>query len=211
MNLTKKLSWFFGLLGAFLLVVAAVLSFSSLNTPAKLLFASKDAEQRTVEYMDAVCRADLEAVGAMMAGQAGFYSSGELDSELASFLWDAYVKSISYAFSDGCYASDSGLSRDVRVTVLDIPAVMKTLKARSQELLAQQASVTDGDLVFVENGQYREEFAMGVLYEGAAAILKEGGVSKDVTLTLQLTYQDGQWYILPNPAVTNILSGSIGE
>lgn len=210
MKVTKILSVLFGLLGVLILAAAVALSFSSLDAPVQLLAVSDGAEQCTVEYMDALCRGDLETVGSLTSGQPRYIAGSEPDTQLAGLLWEAYAGSLSCDFSGGCYASASGLSRDVQVTVLDIPGVLQILKERSQALLEQHAAVTDQDLVFDGDGQYREEFAMGVLYDGTAAILEEGGVTRTIDLTLELSCQDGRWYVLPNPAVTDLLAGSMG-
>lgn len=211
MKSIKNLSVVFGMVGVLFLFFAAALSFTALDAPAKLLAVSKDAKYLTEDYMEALCREDLESLGTMTYGQPRYLSGEEESSELAELLWDAYADSVSYTFSGDCYASAAGVCRDAEVTVLDISGILSELKQQSQKLLEERAVVADGDLVFEEDGQYREEFAMQVLYDGAAAILKEQSRQKTIRLTLELTRQDGIWYVLPNPAVTNLLTGAMGE
>lgn len=211
MNTAKIVSRLFGLLGALLLASAVMLSFAAQDAPARLLWASKDGIRRSGEYMDALCRMDLEALSDMTAGNPGYLAGEETGSDLEEYLWEAYAKSISYEFSGDCYGSDSGIARDVQVTVLDITAVLQELKLRSQDLLAEEAAVTDGDIVFDGNGQYRADFAMGVLRKGVQAILEEKSFTKTVELTLDLSCRDGVWYVQPSQAITNILTGSMGK
>ena len=210
MKTTKKLSLLFGLLGILLMLGTVALSFASVDAPARLLTTSKDVKQRTEAYMDALCRQDLETVGSLMHGQPRFFSEGEGESELAAYLWDAYTDSLSYVFTGDCYASGTSICRDVEVTMLDISGIMMELKERSQKLLEEHAALSDGDLVFEEDGQYREAFAMQVLYDGAVSILEKADRFKTVSLTLELVCQEGQWYIQSNPDVMNILTGGMG-
>jgi len=211
MKSIKNLSALFGTLGALFLFFTAALSFTALDAPANLLVVSKEAKYLTEDYMEALCREDLESLGSMMYGQPRLLSEGETESELADYLWDAYMDSVSYEFSGDFYASGSQICRDAEVTVLDISGVLSALKQQSQKLLEERAAVTDGDLVFEEDGQYREEFAMQVLYDGVAQLLEKEHMEKTVHVTLELTNRDGQWYVLPNPEITSILTGSIGE
>jgi len=211
MKTAKTASRILGLLGILLMIAAILLSFSAQDAPARLLWVSRDGQRRTQAYMDAMSQMDLQTLSDLTAGNPEYTAEAEPDSELADYLWKAYTQSISYEFYGDCYGTASGISRDVKVTVLDISGVLQKLKDRSYDLLAQQAAETDADLVFEENGQYREEFAMGVLRDGVEAILEEGSITKSMDLTLELTCRDGRWYVLPSQAVTNILTGSIGK
>lgn len=211
MNTTKKLAALFGLLGVLFLGAAVALSFSSLNATTRLLAVSGDAKRCTEDFMDALAGADFAAAETMLYGQPHLPTGDTMESELEKILWEAYEDSLSYDFSGECYASDSGICRDVQVEVLDIAKLLSEIKAQSQSLLEQRAVATEWEIAFDENGQYRESFAMDVLCDGVSALLEEGGSSKTVPLTLELICQDGQWVVFPNKGITNLLTGSIGE
>lgn len=211
MKNTKLLSSLFAVLAAVLTVGTVALSLLSLDAPARLVTVSDSAEQCTREFMDAFCRGDHAAAGGLMLGQLQLEPDQEPASQLAALLWEAYGSSLSYAFAGECYASDSGLCRDVTLTALDIPGVMALLKERSQDLLARQAAATAADLVFDDEGHYQEAFVMEVLCAEAAVILEEGGVTASRELTLELTRRDGQWWILPEQELLDAISGGMGS
>lgn len=201
----------FGLLSVLLIAGTIALSFLSLNAPVRLIAASEDARLLTEDFMDSVCRGDLSSAGSMLLGQPRLNTETVSQSALGDLLWEAYCDSLSYEFNGDLYASDSGYSRDVTVTMLDIPAAMNLLKARTQTLLADHAEAAEGDMVFDENGSYREDVAMEVLLNGMSAILAEEASFVSRSITLTLCYQDGSWWIVPEQALIAILCGGMGK
>lgn len=210
MNMTKVFSVLFAILGVLLIVATVALSILALDAPVQLLGTAEQAEQVTKSCMEAIAKGDYDAAGSLMLGTPSLQPQQKPEGALSGLLWDAYMDSISYEFTGECIASDSGLTRSVTITALDIPGVMQVLKERSEALLKQRAAETDTDIVLDENDQYREEFAMGVLCDGAADILEEGGHTVSWDITLNLVHQDGQWWILPEQALIDILSGGMG-
>lgn len=211
MKNAKLLSTVFALLGAILIVGTVALSFLSLNAPAQLVTVSEDAQQCTQDFMEALCQKDLTAAGDLMLGQSSLDANLEPSSELGSLLWDAYRDSLSYEFTGECYATDTGLARNVKITALDIPAVMATLKERSDTLLAQAVEASSSEEVYDKKSTYREDFVMEVLLDGATAILAESYASTSWEIPLNLIYQNGQWWILPDQALMNVISGGMGK
>lgn len=211
MNTTKKLAVCFALLGALLLGAAGAVSFCALDAPVRLLMADGGAEKCTEEFMNALAGADHDVAEGLLYGNPELPSAGEMESGLEKRLWEAYEGSITYTFSGECYASDSGICRDVEVTALDLPAVLGQLKEQSQSLLEQRAAETEWDIAFDENGQYREAFAMAVLEDCAGQLVEAGAPTGTVRLTLELVCREGTWYVLPNKGLAELLSGGMGE
>lgn len=211
MNVSKFFSAFFAFLSVLIILATLILTFSSLDAPVRLIGSAAEAENCTKACMDAIARGDYDTAGSMMLGTPALQSEVEPENALSALLWDAYRSSITYEFAGECSATDSGLTRTVTITALDIPGVMQVLKERSESLLKQQASETDTDAVLDENDQYREEFAMDVLCDGATAILEEGSHTTSWEITLNLVHQDGQWWILPEQALMDILAGGMSS
>lgn len=211
MKLANRLSAVFALLAVVLILGTVALCFLSLDASAILVGGARQAEARTEALMEAICQGDDAAAGSMLQGQPALDSGRSPESSLGQLLWEAYRGSIAYEFSGSCYASDSGLCRDVTVTALDIPAVMQQLKADAQTLLNKHAASSDSDEVYEDDGSYREEFVMDVLCDGAKKILKQEQPLTSHTITLQLTCRDGQWYVLPDPALIHVLAGGMAK
>ena len=212
MKTAKIFSVIFALLAVILIAGTVMLSFQSRNAPVQLLGTAESAAQRAEAVMDAICRGDYAAAGSMMYGQPELNASREDSEGYASVLWNAFIGSLSYEFQGGCYATDSGVARDVTVTALDISSVMEPLKARCQALLEQRAAAAgDSTEIYDENHNYQEAFVMEVLSEAAEQVLSEQTASASWDITLNLVCQDGQWWVVPEQALIQVLSGGMTE
>lgn len=210
MNYKKLVSAVFALLGVLLIAGTVLLSFRSLNASARLLRADEAAAQRTEEWMEAVCAGDYAAAGSIMYGQPELLTGNNGADEWQLLFWDAFVDSISYEFTGDCYATDAGLSRDLTITALDLPALMEPLKERMDALLPLRADeAEDQDAVFDENNNYRDAFVMDILMEAATQILAEEDPRASREITLNLIYEDGQWWIQTEQDLIDVLSGKM--
>lgn len=209
MNTNKHLSSFFALLGAILLLSAVVLSLLALNAPARLLFGTTEADARTQALMDALCEKNYAAASALMLGNPQLDADSTPDSSLGALLWEAYADSLSYEFSGSCYAGESGVCRDVTITALDIPALMVSLKDQAQTLLRKGAASANPEEIYNEDGSYQDAFLTDALKDGAAALLSQRIPTASRTITLHLTARDGQWYILPEQALLDVIAGGM--
>lgn len=202
------ISVLFGLMFVLLLTGTVVLSFRSRNAAPVLADVPEAAEQQTQALMDALCSGDRSTVSALIAG-APELQAAEPQNPLSQFLWGAYWESLSYEFTGGCYASDTGLAREVNVTLLDIPSVVEAMQVNSAALL-MQAAMELGPEAYTEDGSYREDFIMEVLAQAAQEVLKEDGHRTSRTMVLELICRNGQWQIQPKPALVDLLSGGMG-
>ena len=66
----------------------------------------------------------------------------------------------------------------------------------------------DMDEVYDENHAYREEFTRSVLEEAAREVVA-AGTPNTRTVTVNLTYQDGSWWVLPDEGLLKAISGGI--
>ena len=63
--------------------------------------------------------------------------------------------------------------------------------------------------VYDEKLQYREDFVMDVLYDAAEMALKEDAKMITTELTLNLSYQNEQWWIAADRELLDAISGGI--
>ena len=208
MKLKKFLSALFGLLFVLSLTATAVLAVSARDAEPVLVGTGASAKIRTELLMEALCAGDMATVSACLSGQPEL-KTGENETALSQVLWSAYRDSLSYAFSGGCYVSESGLSRDVTVTHLDIPAVLEAIQEVSGPLLRQRAAAA-ATSAYGDDGSYREAFVMQVLAEAAQQLLSENTYETQRQLTLDLSCREGQWLVRLDPALTDVLSGGMG-
>lgn len=210
MKTTKVLSAVFAGVAACAAAAAVCLSFTSLNASPVLLSPPDEAEAQVTAMMDAVCQADYDRASEYLYGTPALGVDREAADEVGALLWDAYTDSISYELVGDCYATDNGLAQNVKITSLDVTTVTAVLRERSQTLLEERvAEAKDTKEIYDEDNEYREEFVMDVLYDAAEEALEQDASEMTVALTLNLTYQDGQWWIVADNELLDAISGGI--
>ena len=206
----KVISAVFALIAVAAAVAAVFLSFGSLDAQPVLTSNPVEAENRVVEFMDAVCGADYDKVSACISGNPDLGLSRPASDDVGVLLWNAYTGSLSYDLVGGCYATDDGLAQKVSLTGLDITSVTSVLKERSQTLLEQRvAEAEDASDVYDENNEYREDFVMAVLYDAAEMALESDARQMTVEFTLNLVYQEDMWMVVADNALLDAISGDI--
>lgn len=210
MKLSKLFSGIFGLAGGVLAVLAVLVSLSALDASPVLLAAPEDALAQSEAMMEAITQGDFAQAGQKMQGQPDLGADREPADEVGAMIWNAFVDSIRYEFTGECYATDSGVARDVTIETLDISSVTASLRQRSQSLLNQRvAEAEDVEQIYDDNGDYREDFVMEVLHDAARQALEEDAVSTSKEITLNLVYQQEQWWVVPDAALLSAISGGI--
>ena len=125
-------------------------------------------------------------------------------------LWDALLDTMEYDLTGQCYTTDMGLAQDLTFTYLDPTSVTANLRTRSQTLLEQRvAEAEDVAEIYDENNNYREDFVMDILFEAAQDALREDSKTVTVVLTVNLKYQDGQWWIIADTNLLDAISGGV--
>lgn len=210
MKISKFFAGIFGVLGTVLAAGTVALCLKSLNADPVLLTRAEAAEKRAEAMMEAVCGGNFAEAGSFLYGTPDLGADREPADAAGTLIWDAFLDSIRYEFTGDCYATDSGVARDVTIESLDVAAITGNLKEISQNLLAQRvAEAEDIGEIYDDNGEYREEFVMEVLNDAVIQALEQNSTVSSREITLNLTYQDGQWWIVPDSALLEAISGGI--
>lgn len=208
MKLAKWLSLFFAVLAVALIMVTAVAFVRFYQKPPMIQTPVEAAEIRTETLMEAICRGDYAAAGESLYGSPELQWDPDTASELGALLWEAYSGTMSYEFSGPCYANGSGIYRDVTVTALDIPALCQRIEERFQVLMEPYLAEAQYDSeAFDENGVLRQDFAAGKLRKAAEQVLLLRNSYASHPVTLEVVYQNGQWWVVPSRALTDIVAG----
>lgn len=205
------LSGVFLTLGLVILGLAAFLAFTGRNAPVRLLTVPQKAQSRTEELMQALSEGNWSGASAFLYGSPALEDNPTLDTLVAEELYTAYRTGLQYSFLGDCEADGTGLSRSVQVTVPDIPAILEELEPRFRQTLSQRAEAEkETRPVYDDGGNYQEAYLMSVLADTARELLAEENLpTRTQTLKLNLVCRDGQWYVLPDQALMNLLSGSM--
>ena len=204
----KKLSAIFAAVGMLLAFLAVLLGICCHYAPPVLVQAPEAAAARAEALMAALAEGEFERAEAVLYGAPSLGVDREPADAVGGLLWDAFCGSIAYQFSGELYATDKGLARDVSVTTLELTSVTQNLKQRSEALLEERvATAEDVSQIYDENNDYREDFVMDVLYDAAAGSLEEDARYVTQTITLNLVYHQGQWWVMPDRALLRLISG----
>lgn len=200
----------FAVLGIFTAALAVHLGFTYKTENPILLTPPDVAESKVVAMMDAVCSGDYEGASQVIYGTPSLGVDREASDEVGAMIWDAFVKSLSYELAGDCHTTENGLAQKVKFTSLDIDSVTANLRERSQSLLEQRvAEASDTSEIYDENNEYREEFVMAVLHDAVTQALEEDAAQKTVELTVNLSFQNGSWWVIADNALLDAISGGV--
>lgn len=205
------LPWLFGALGAVLAVAALVICLTQREAEPKLFGRAAGAEECARGMMERISAGDYAGASAYLYGTPSLGTGIEGEDPLSELIWNAFVSSLECRSQGQCYATVSGVAQDFAVTSLDIPTLTQTLKAYAPAVLdARVETAEDMSQVYDGNNEYRQEFAQSVLQEAAQEVI---GASTPVqhTVTVHLVYEQNRWWVVPDEALLNAISGGILE
>lgn len=208
--LSGILAAIFALLGIATTAMGIYVSFQSIGASPVLLETPEAAIQQIGLMLDKVQQGDYNGAGAMMQGSPDLGVDRKASDEVGVLIWEAFVDSFTYEIVGECYATDSGVAQDLRITCLEISSVTASLRERSrsklEELLASAEDISD---VYDENNNYREDVVMAVLYEAAQDALAQDAQTVTYEVTVNLVHDEDRWWIIPDDALLKAISGGI--
>lgn len=206
----KILSVIFVIIGIAAAVMAVNMGMSNKEAEPVLLAPPEEATHQVTGLMEAVCGGDFDAASTYLLGQPDLGVDREATDEVGILIWQAFCDSMTYELVGECYATEKGLSQNVTLTCMDVTSVTAVLKERSQALLEQRVAEAENlEDVYDDELQYREDFVMNVLYDAAVTALEEDAKTITTELTLNLSYQNEQWWIAADRDLLDAISGGI--
>lgn len=186
------------------------LCMNNLDSIPVLLAPVEEARNQAETLMEAVTTGDYDAAGAVILGEPELGVDRMPKDEAGVMIWEAFMESYRYELVGECFATDSGVSQNVRVTYLDISSVTENLRQRSQSILEERiAQAEDVSELYNENNEFHEEFVMTALYDAVRDALREDARETTVEFTLNLVYHDGVWLVVSDGALMSAISGGI--
>ena len=181
-----------------------------LDAKPMLLTPPDAARNEVVALMDAVAEGDYEKASQSIYGMPNLGVDREAADEVGTLIWAAFQDSIRYELRGDCHATEQGLAQNVSITCMDVTSVTVNLKERSQALLEQRVAEAENvSEIYDENNDYREDFVMAVLRDAVLDALAEDAREMTVELTVNLSYQDGKWWVIADEALLDAISGGI--
>ncbi len=210
MKIARFFAHVFAVLGFLLLLGSFVLCLLSQNAPVRILELPREAVQVSDAFAQALNDGDLTAAAQYVYGQPDLGTEGAPADPETAAVWNAFLDSISFEYTGKCRAEDSGLSRPAAVTVLDVAGVTEKLPERAQALVNQKiASAESLTEVYDESGSFWEELVGQILQQALQQSLSQGAAAITREVTVKLINRDGKWWVVPDQALLQALSGIV--
>lgn len=211
MKRTKAGAPVFAVLGTLMAAAVVLICLSQRQAAPRMLLRTKSASQCAEQMLTKVCAGDYTGAAAYLYGNPRLGSDQPRSDQVTQQIWDAFISSLRFELVGDTYATESGVAQDVRFESLNIPSVTGGLKELAPEMLIERAeNAEDMSEIYTDNREYRDDFTAVLLHDAAAQAIA-AGMNTQQELTLNLIYEDGQWWVLPDQALLNAISGGILE
>ena len=208
MKIARFFAVIFGVLGCVLLLGSILLCLFSLKAPVRVLELPQEAVEVSERFAQALDGGDLKAAAQLVYGQPDLGAEGTPADPETAAVWNAYLDSMAFGYTGACQASGQDLARKGTVTMLDVSSVLEKLPERTQALVNQKiASAQDLSEVYDEAGHFREELVEAILQEALQQALSQEAKTVSREVTVKLIKRDGQWWVVPDQALLQALSG----
>lgn len=212
MKTRRTLSGVLLILGLLLAVGTVILAFWARTAQPVLLHVPEDAAARAEAMMAAACGGDYQAASQMLYGTPSLGDKPQDAGPEVELIWEAFLESLSYSFPGGCYIMDDAVALDVTIRYLDVNAVLEGLDARTERLLDQQVQAAqDSSQLYDKDNNFRQELISEVLTTAVSQALEEKQTYREQTVPLRLVFAQEQWWVMPDSALLEILSGAVSQ
>lgn len=201
----KLFSSLFAVVGTLLMVGTALLCLLNLNAQPHVLVFPQEASLQAQAFAEAVNRGDLEGAGQYLYGQPQLTADAQWDDPAKDQIWDAYLESLSCVPVQDPKAEDDVISWQVQLKLLDISALMESWQQQTSEILAAQQTEEGEE----PTEQEQEEALSAALSRGLEKALAGERRTLTQEVTLNLIYREGQWWVSPDTALLQLLSGRV--
>lgn len=209
----KKRRVLAGLMGA-LAAVGAVLTLQlGLTAPGKETAVLK-MDPRVMEqaqgFLENLSTLDLEGASAYILGCPKL-TAGQKGEGPEKLLWERYWQGLSCSAEGAPYAKDGNLAVDVRVSYPDIAAMTQQAGILAEQLLQQRVDQAESVSEVYDGQGYRQEILDEVLLQAVETAAERVTQTRERNVVLELTYEAGNWWVVPGNELRDLLSGALDE
>ena len=194
----------FAILGMGILASSVIFCLTSLNRNAIMVATPEAAQTCSEDLMTAIQAGDYTAATSYLYGQVDLGADRDPGDDLGALIWEAFGDSITYEFIGDCYATTSGVARDLWITTLDPTTLNQNLSQRVTDL-----AESSEDSVYDADGHILEDRFHQILLTALAEALDQDVSTITHKIQLNLVYQNGQWFVVPDAALLRAISGGV--
>ena len=159
-------------------------------------------------FAQALNEGDLAAAAQQIYGQPDLGLEAVPADPETEAIWNAFLDSISLEYTGDCHVTESGLVRSGRITTLDVAALTAKLPERTQALVNQRIlNAQELSEIYDDQNQFRQELVAEIMAQALRQALEEDGKTVAREVTLQLVSRDGKWWVVPDRALLQAISG----
>ena len=126
-------------------------------------------------------------------------------------LWERYWQGLSCSAEGAPYAKDGNLAVDVRVSYPDIAAMTRQAGILAEQLLQQRVDQAESVSEVYDGQGYRQEILDEVLLQAVETAAERVTQTRERNVVLELTYEAGNWWVVPGNELRDLLSGALDE
>lgn len=209
MKISKLASAVFAVAGTVLLIGSVVMSFVALGRPATAVEPTREANDVAQSVLSALDHGDLSKVGTYFYGAPALGLDREPATAEGKQIWNAYRDSITVTADEGCCAEGTTIYQTAQVTALDISEALSRLDEEAAALLNQKVETAEDPAVLLDEGGDVPQTLKDELRGQALTQALADAKTVTTRITFQLMEQDGQWWVLPDQAMLDVLSGGL--
>jgi len=208
MKIARFFAAIFACIGVVLLIGSMGFFLLNRNAEVRVLELPREAVACSDAFAQALKEGDLEGAAQLIYGQPDLGVDTVPADPESAVLWEAFRGSISFEYTGKCHAAQSGLTRAGSITTLDVASVTEKLPERAQSLVNQRIAAAENLTdIYDEQNNFREELVTQVLREALQQALAQDARTVTREVTLKLIKRDGRWWVMPDKALLQALSG----
>lgn len=208
MKIARFFAGFFACIGVLLLAGSLAFLLMNQDAPVRVLEMPQEAVGCSDSFAQVLDDGNLKAASLLLYGQPDLGVEGIPGTLENSLLWEAFLSSITFEYTGKCYATQNGFARDASITTLNLDSVTEKLPERAQSLLNQRVAAADNLAeIYDEGNHFREELVTQILQEALEQALVQDAKTITREVTLKLIHRDGSWWVVPDQALLQALSG----
>lgn len=209
MKSRKILSNILIIAGVVLGLASACLALTAKDSSPAIVLHPLGARKCAEKMMIALSGGDYKTASSLMYGSPDLGKVPEDGNLAVELIWSEFLGSMEFTASGECYVTDSGVAMDVSVQTLDVPAVIASMEGYARELLGSRiASAGDLSDIYDSDNNIRQEIKEQILRDATVQSLTNNLAYQEHQLTLNLVFENGNWWVVPDAALQKVLSGS---
>ncbi len=195
-----------------LAAAAAVLSVSlGLRSPGRevtVLGGAGDPAETAARFFHALCLNEWEEASSYVRGKPDLALDRLPEDPLERDIWEAYLLSWAWSMGEGGVTDSVTAWQTVQFTSMRPDAFTDGIDAEVQAILAGWVNERPLAEVYTDDGQFREDVVRSALEQAARGrLVRPQDYLASTTVTLELSYENGEWVIVPEASLWNALSG----